>query len=335
MTGRPGDRHIEAVVAQRLTAMSASLYSPTKCPGQPGPANPNSRDQGTMRIRSAKTLSFTAALVLALMACGVLWDRVAVNPFPFLDVAYVSDPAIFDSEDMGLDQHGPYSLRFPALTPELSRQIRHAVGLEGSPDMRGSIERFVRTTRAIMANAQGSELRGINDILSQDPRFMHICSEYAKVLSVVAQAHGLGSRTVWMQRHTTSEIFFPHHGWVHADAYGNVVFLDRNGAPLSLLAYRSDPDAATPARIIDSPQETLPDFNRSFARYKPIYTDNRLYMVLSGASVFDYAQGHRDVVKIIKSMLNIRDLGHGIQFLDHDNALPRVGNVGMDAVRYL
>lgn len=265
---------------------------------------------------------------------GVVWEFVIVRPFPFADVVYVHSHEVFDEKDMGQVSR-EYALAVPGIGEQQAEEIRLLTAPYRKTDDKGalgSIKTFVRMTRAIMSTAQGDETRTLDTIVESSDRFMKICSEYAKLLTVIAQCNGVPARVVWMDGHTTSELFFPGLGWLHADAYGNIAFVDENGSLISLMEFRALRGRGKVVPLDDSGHR--PDFSVQFEKVRHVYEGNDLYMVLSGRSLFSYPAHHRNPLSIALSVLNIRDMGYGIQYVGDDGEFPGVGNVGLDAYRH-
>ena len=278
----------------------------------------------------------------AAMACVVLafgwfsYQTVIVKPFPFLDVKYV-ERRDFESLNMGVDDVR-YSSSISALDEREMKRVRRTLNLgEGLASMEPfEVARlFVATVRDIMADASGNDIRALDEIVEIDGRFLNICSEYSRMLSVVAQAYGFDARVVWMNGHTSSEIHFPSIGWAHVDAMGNIAFKDRDGEMLSLMEYRTLEGEASAVRIDETERGgAVPEYHPLSDKLRAIYADNDLYMVLSGDSLFSYHEAHRNPLSVILSALNVQPLGYGVQYVDETVDMPKVGNWGLDFYRH-
>lgn len=274
-------------------------------------------------------------MAVALSFVVMSHEYVVARPFPFVDVHYVTEEDVFDSPAMG---EAANYLAIPGLSHELKQKAETILEKHGGINS-GNPQQSARTictaARSIQSASVGSQYRTLDDILSESDQFISICSEYSKIVCVLAQAAGLPARVLWMNRHTVAEVFFPNNGWALLDAYGNLAFIGKNGRLLSELEYRKAPDNATISRLdTSSYNRNMPDFTPDFDHVAPVFAHNTLYFVLSGDSLFAYPKNHRNPDRIMKSILNIEDLGRGVQYVDKGSVLPKIGNVGLDFHRH-
>jgi len=266
----------------------------------------------------------------------VAWYGFLKRPFPFLDVHYVTQRAVFDAPPSQGDSNGSaYAVPdLPAQVLDKGRALLAKTIGKSSPSSEELLKALVFTTREVMNQTAGDTCRAPHEVFERSPDFQRICSEYAKVFCVLSQANGYTARVIWKQGHTTAEIHLPGEGWVHADPYGNIGFRDQKGNLLGLLEYRASPESASLLRLDSHPgHRGQPDFVDSFETVRHLYESNELYLVLFGGSLFGYPSSHRDPVRIFQSVFNARNLGEGMQFLGEGGSLPMVGNFGLDAVR--
>lgn len=269
------------------------------------------------------------ALMLTLLAVG--YENVFARPFPFLDVTYEHDEAAFNAPPEKLpvslasgfsrshDHHGYAARMIELRDASLDEQVRVATEI----------------TRSIQLQSKGMQIRRLEEALSLKPEFRAICSEGAKIFTVLMEAAGRPARVIWMQGHTVSEVWNGSR-WLLVDTHGNVMATDRAGAYLSTTEVIKGYHEVRFVRISDIAGAGIEDFTRDgYLDRENAYSAQSLYMVVGGTHLFGFHENTRKPVNVVLSAFNIEpeQIGYGLQYLPEGSE--KVGNVGINFHRRL
>lgn len=219
--------------------------------------------------------------------------------FPFATVY-----SIHSADQFNQRKWPEFNFRLPLPSSTL-REIRDISGLNALAIPAYSDRAVEETGRAIthfvrnhFKQESGPVLRGFEPILNNpEQEWPGICSEYAKLAVAVAQAMGLAGRVIWLDGHTTSEIYFPGYGWVVVDTNGNLMFENSTGRWGAVADILDSFDSWTPVHLMSEPGND-PDF--ADLTIRQAYRNNRLAMVIEGARLMDFDLRTREVKSVFR-----------------------------------
>lgn len=254
----------------------------------------------------------------------VVIDNVVYRPFSFVNIIYLDD-----GHDWPPHQYREVGVQLDIpLSPQMERNALRLVTAFDRGE--GDKIALTRATRHLIAKSSGSQVRMLEDVLDKGTDYLNICSEASKIAAVLAQALGYGSRVVWMDGHTVTEI---HDGtkWYMIDTHGNVLFRDIDGTPLSAVEIRDNPNA-TPEKIVVETTPELPEYfdgEQIVDDMQDIFYDQWLYVVFDAEHLFDFHKTSSSIAHIIKSAFGL-GAPLAIQFINDED--PLVGNVGVNFI---
>jgi hypothetical protein len=262
---------------------------------------------------------FIVALIIA--GSWVTINEVVLKPFPFLDVTYVN-PVEWDEAPSGFTEI-PIEDDIAASLSSVLENLSELNSIDSKVEYSASI------AREIMRASSGNGVRTMpQDILSDNPAYMSICSESSKVFAVIMQLAGIPSRVVWMHGHTVSEVWNGEK-WVLIDTYGNVEAFGRDGEPLGIREVIQDFDSAEFRKVVDdSNSEPTQYIDVGYMNSEGnVYENQNLLLVIEGDDLFSFHSNTRDFIRIGTSTLNFHEssVGDAIQLVI-DNYY--VGNFG-------
>jgi len=264
-----------------------------------------------------KYLVFLFALIIG----WGLYENIIARPFPFFDVQYTQEKTDFQAAP----EHFAISLEATDALPPLPvsyvsqnflKDVGHAVDL----------------ARQMMRQSKGNKIRTQKTIFSTDPSFMNICSESAKVFVSIMATWGYTGRVIWMNGHTTAEIWNGTK-WVLVDPHGNVLAKDQDGGYLSLIEVHQNFSNVEFERASQVMGDGLSDYLQSnyLERSNNVYKNQDLFFVIAAQDLFDFHTSARNVPDILSSLTGAPTVGQGYQFLTPSSEM--VGNMSVHFLR--
>lgn len=224
--------------------------------------------------------------------------------FPFLTIAHKYRTSDFNSS--GLDFKIPLSQQF---IDKVRADLEPKLESQNDPFVIVSvITEYVRPRLFYQDGARVDDLDRILETEEEDPA---ICSGYAKFLAAVSQALGYESRVIWMEHHTTSEIYFPDYGWVLADSNGNLMFKDESGKYAGLFYIIDNFDKAVPVRIT---AESDNDLDFISLDKVGIYKYNKVVVAVEGSHLLDFSARTKSSRLLINYILGREDIAKAVQY---------------------
>ena len=276
-----------------------------------------------MNIRR-KILVFIGLLIIGFGIYAI--DRI-IKPFPFIEISYISDESKFNATPESLDVNIsiPYVSKLKKNVSFLYSDINLTMQ-DGKKDI-NTIRKGVKLTRYIINKTNSSKDIRDNpeEVFDLENKYLHICSESSKIFVTIMQALGYHARVIWMDGHTTSEVFIGNK-WILVDSYFNLMFKNKKGEYISLLESVKNFKENIPVRIIKPIYSNNLDFSINNDTIN-VYNNQKLFVVLDGKHLFNFHKNTKDILKIIKFIMGDNLIGRGIQFIGFGSS--RVGNVGI------
>ena len=279
-----------------------------------------------MNIRK-KILVFIGVLIIGFGIYAI--DRIIIKPFPFIEINYISDESKFNAtpENLDINISIPRVNKLKQNVLFLYRDINLTIQDEKKDIDISTIRKAVKLTRYIINKTNSSE--NIRDnpkkVFDLGNKYLHICSESSKIFVTIMQALGYNARVIWMDGHTTSEVFIGNK-WILVDSYFNLMFKNKKGEYISLLESVKNFKKNIPVRIVEPVYSNNTDFLID-SNIINIYNNQKLFVVLDGKHLFNFHKNTKDITKIIKFIIGNNLIGRGIQFIGFGGS--RVGNVGI------
>ncbi|MBI4178606.1 transglutaminase domain-containing protein [bacterium] len=302
----------------------------------------------TRARRGPARFLWTGLLALLVGAGFLIYLKAAV--FPFASVR-----PVHSEEEFNRAGDPEFDVRIP-MSEENAAAFRNLLGggypppgePYGDTDVEAAGRRIARFVRGRMRQAPGV-LRRVDAVLGEPVQeYPGLCSEYSKIVVAAAQSLGLTGRVIWMDGHTTSEIFFPGYGWVVVDSNGNLMFrlpADRDvqspklqtqeipgrdflqsakgaGRWAGVTTILDSPEIPAPFRLTTG-SENDPDFSDSTIRLA--YRGNPLAMVVEGPRLMDFDLHTRDAKRIFRYLAFGEPIFHATQLRSADR--PPAGNL--------
>jgi hypothetical protein len=203
---------------------------------------------------------------------------------------------------------------FQEIIPGLVAKVRKRIGADLPTVLLPVHDKLVSTSVAMYQYAES-----INPI----------CSEHAKYFVYLAKEQGFNARVIWLQGHTTAEIFHYKHGWVMVDTYGNQMFRHKqNGAYASVTVLVNNYKDYTLIR----PVPRLPNYragNIPPGKSLVIYKNQELIVEIDYNDVYRMPLENRSVTFLLKTFFIGMDM-HGKQWV-HQNS-GKVGNLNLKKI---
>lgn len=281
-------------------------------------------------MRINKTI-LSALTVVAGLFIVYAYVNVIVRPFPFLNVIYTRDVTAFNAPPASHAVNMKMSFQksdFSGLAPDRLKSLQ-------GQDLLSAIRAATRETRHLQSLRPGEKIRNAHDIFSSEQGYQSSCSESAKIFTTLMQVIGVPSRVIWMQGHTTSEVW-DGDSWIVVDAHGNMMAQDRRGSYAGLIEVAGDFDAMQLERIVPetaSGPSILPNFltaqGQIKAGVKEAFAQN-LFVVMDVQDMLSYHENTRDVSKILHAGLvpGSVAVGRGMQLLKPESK--KAGNFGIN-----
>lgn len=225
--------------------------------------------------------------------------------FPFITLSYKNRPTDFNSSKLNLEL--PLSQGF-------KKRVSDDLGplLEGRKEdvffVSSTLGEYVRSHLFHKSNT----IDNPDKILESQEEYPAICSGYSKFLVSLAQALGYQARVIWLDGHTTSEIYFPEYGWVLVDSSGNLIFQDESGKYVSLLYAVENFDKVIPKRIAS---QTNNDHDGLSSGGYLNYKENDIIVAIEGPRLFDFYKRTKKPLVLINYILGREDVAKGIQYI--------------------
>ena len=279
-----------------------------------------------MNIRK-KILVFIGVLIIGFGIYAI--DRIIIKPFPFIEINYISDESKFNAtpENLDINISIPRVNKLKQNVLFLYRDINLTIQDEKKDIDISTIRKAVKLTRYIINKTNSSE--NIRDnpkkVFDLGNKYLHICSESSKIFVTIMQALGYNARVIWMDGHTTSEVFIGNK-WILVDSYFNLMFKNKKGEYISLLESVKNFKKNIPVRIVEPVYSNNTDFLID-SNIINVYNNQKLFVVLDGKHLFNFHKNTKDITKIIKFIIGNNLIGRGIQFIGFGGS--RVGNVGI------
>jgi len=274
-----------------------------------------------------KILVFIGVLIIGFGIYAI--DRIIIKPFPFIEINYISDESKFNAtpENLDINISIPRVNKLKQNVLFLYRDINLTIQDEKKDIDISTIRKAVKLTRYIINKTNSSE--NIRDnpkkVFDLGNKYLHICSESSKIFVTIMQALGYNARVIWMDGHTTSEVFIGNK-WILVDSYFNLMFKNKKGEYISLLESVKNFKKNIPVRIVEPVYSNNTDFLID-SNIINIYNNQKLFVVLDGKHLFNFHKNTKDITKIIKFIIGNNLIGRGIQFIGFGGS--RVGNVGI------
>jgi len=274
-----------------------------------------------------KILVFIGVLIIGFGIYAI--DRIIIKPFPFIEINYISDESKFNAtpENLDINISIPRVNKLKQNVLFLYRDINLTIQDEKKDIDISTIRKAVKLTRYIINKTNSSE--NIRDnpkkVFDLGNKYLHICSESSKIFVTIMQALGYNARVIWMDGHTTSEVFIGNK-WILVDSYFNLMFKNKKGEYISLLESVKNFKKNIPVRIVEPVYSNNTDFLID-SNIINVYNNQKLFVVLDGKHLFNFHKNTKDITKIIKFIIGNNLIGRGIQFIGFGGS--RVGNVGI------
>lgn len=265
-------------------------------------------------------------LTMLLLFIYGLYENILNRPFPFISMRYNSYEE-FNQKPNLLDIN--ISLDINSSEKERLKAFIFPFKKSRFGDLEDDIRAVTLATRGIMSESNGTVIRKISEVISNDKSYLHICSESSKIFTTLMQSIGYPSRVIWLSMHTVSEIYTESYGWILVDTFGNVVFKDDKGRYKSLLEVNANFNKLTPFNIVEKKYSKNADYleNDYIYRKSNVFNDNSLFVVIDGKSLGNFHTKTRDIRSIVDFVVFQKPFAKGIQYVKENNK--KVGNVGV------
>lgn len=263
----------------------------------------------TMKRNLIKTLIVVSAVFV--LAIGYKSYNIIIQPFPLVSMEHIKSNSDFNKKPV----NGNMDFEFQELIPELVAKVRKRVGAD-LPIVKLPVHRKLISTSTAM---------------HQYPEGIYpICSEHAKYLVYLAKDLGINARVIWMQGHTTAEVFHSRHGWVMVDTYQNQIFKHKqNGAYASVTDLVNNYEDY---RLI-IPVPGLPIYragNIPPPDHSPVvYKNQELIVEIDYDDVYRMPLANRSATFLLKTFFVRMDM-HGKQWVRQNSE--KVGNLNLQKI---
>ena len=239
-----------------------------------------------------------------------------LTSFPFVSMHYASNEDNFNS--FNIDYNIPIDARLR------QKILQHF----NKQDFMGDLENqnyaaVIRSLSAYVRSRLKHESGYPEDIASfimDAQEVSAICSGYAKLFSLAAQALNLKSRVIWMHGHTANEVYFPNYGWVYVDSNGNIFYLDKQGHLASAIDIINNLDKVQPQYIIHE-DDGDPNYIQSDL---DIVWETRQLLFIEGPHLLDFHSRSLSFDHIWNYLFYNQPIAKGVQYLAPEH--PRLGN---------
>jgi len=270
-------------------------------------------------MHKLKRYLYSSLFIVITLIGYFLYSNIIEKPFPFVKIKYIYKENSFNANPTKL----PIDITIPMSKFDKQLLIQELNISKNLNDIK-KIKLIVKYVRKTIYLQRGSfKIRhNIKDILDKKNRYLHICSEAAKIFSIIAQVMGYPARVIWMNGHTTAEIFI-NNKWILVDPYFNVMFKSNNKYLSLLETIRLLKEhKAFPIQIIKPLFKENPDFNKTPSLLN-VYKNQHLFIVLSGKNILNIDIGSRNLRKILNYFFTCKEpIAVGMEYvIDY-----RVGN---------
>lgn len=280
-----------------------------------------------MRKNSKKIYLFSIIFGLIFI---YLFNIIILRPFPFFKVNYINSLDNFNSSPF-LEKISFYEIDLD--TENISNKIRTKLDANLNEDIFQKIKISTEITRELQSNSLGLEIKNIDNILSNEQKYLEICSESAKIFITLMSYLGEYSRILWTNGHTLAEVW-DGKNWIMTDTLSNVYSLDnKNGNFLSFSeTVKLFPNVNF--KQISIKKYELYDYNSDREKLHNIIKNNNLIFLMSNQNVYSFDTTREKISRVINSFtLNNKFSGRQLLFKENTK---KIGNVGLSILkRYL
>jgi hypothetical protein len=248
---------------------------------------------------------------------GLALTAVKLQTFPFFASERV-DSVEFDQLD-GAFVEVPVSADFRDIA---RRELGQAVSAANGDSLEAArpVARYVRSR---LRKGDEERLSDPHRALTAPQPIPCLCSEYAKVFVALCQALGIPARVIWMERHTTAEVWGSDRRPFVADPNGNLVFRDANGKPMSVAQIVSGAPAVAEPLVsedeVGSGRRDDPSFFGTEAI--GVYHDPRLVFAIRGRDLFAFHSQNRSPMTVLRYLFGGEPVGRGKSLSDGEHLL--------------
>ncbi|EGA63710.1 hypothetical protein [Vibrio brasiliensis] len=237
-----------------------------------------------MTNRQLKLLVFAFLTIILTIFLGLFMKM--KGPFMFANITTVSTELAYSSP-AELPSSISFDLSYVSddLTSDYLSFLSQYLVADGQRSLLSDIDSVVKATHYLMSfgdRTSNGLARNLEDVLDKSGRYRNVCSEAAKVSSVLLHALGYSSRVVWGGNHVFTEVWNDETSqWILLDADG-LVMAKNNGQLLNYLNTRklalSDVDIFVP---VGGSHEVDQQYN------KELYSNSRFFVIIDANRVFE------------------------------------------------